>query len=1115
MLVISSASPGQSSGGRWRTLGPGRVGQLATHLPRPVGRWALRWSAGRRARRNAFEALHILGRPMTRVGLRTARRARVPAILDAGQDEAWSPRTRLGRSAERRYLRQASAVLTASQRDAQGIRERHGELVNPLICRNIPEPPPASPTPADLRGRLRLPRGRLVLIHGNEPTLGDALSMTRALAGCPDVHLIVLGADDWGSTDAMMLESELLCCAGRLHLLRSVPRRRVAAYAREVDIGLCTMSEARMAGLPELMFGYVREGCPVIVPAGSEGEDLVVRFSLGWVADLANPDGLRDVLRAACGPEWEARRKTVSRAREALSWNAEARILIGMYQGLTSAKRPDARPPGGAQRRHDATRALSSGLRLGLRGLGHPAAALHGVRGRRLRSRGDYAGSVGHFEAALRRDPADVVAAEQRAAALKQAGRTDEAIEAYRELLGDHEIGLDRVAINASINLARLGVRREPIQTLARLTEDSANAISMARAAELAAALGDLARARALIRRATELDEQDSSVRSAEVRVLEQAGEPELALSCAKRASEPRVVRRLEGLVRVFDPTWLPALPRAPAEAHPGRVLHLLETSLPHAKSGYSYRTSTVLAAQRQAGLEPVAATRLGFPANRGVQSFGTPELVEGVLHHRFTLSGVRHYTSVPLDEQLQHNAELVAGLAANTLPQIVQAATPHHNALLGLSVGRALDIPVLYEVRGFPEMTWAVRTGGAATSMYQLRRRAETRCMREADAVITLSEVMKTHIVNRGIPAERVWVVPHMVDVDALAPAEPSPDLLRRYGLEDHYVVGYLGTLLDYEGIDVLLRAIAELRTLRPRVACLIVGSGAAEAALTALAAELGVERQVIFAGRIPHNEVNEHVALFDAYVLPRHDHEVCRWVTPLKPYEAMASGRCLLTSDVDALAETVSGGCGATFPAGDVDALATELAALAADPDRRAELGERGRQKILRSHDRAALANIAKAPIQSVLTRGRIPRAGDPAQGNQAAIPSGAESLTPRENRMKRFFGRQPTIDELLLTWPISQDAELPAPPRDATLDKLVAKVECRRPLSVVLSRPTPQHRRRVGGSGSAATASRPALSPSVSALFEPDAPPSLTDSLGSPRACGLPGGDQRQGA
>ncbi len=138
-------------------------------------------------------------------------------------------------------------------------------------------------------------------------------------------------------------------------------------------------------------------------------------------------------------------------------------------------------------------------------------------------------------------------------------------------------------------------------------------------------------------------------------------------------------------------------------------------------------------------------------------------------MHHYLALPGVRYYTGIPIDQQLERNAEMLARIIEQLKPAALHATSPHYNGLLGLSLRETFDIGLIYEARGFPEMTWACRPGGARSETYELRRQAETRCMREADAVITVSEVMKAHIVQRGVPKERVYVVPHMVDVDML----------------------------------------------------------------------------------------------------------------------------------------------------------------------------------------------------------------------------------------------------------------------------------------------------------------------------------------------------------
>ena len=89
---------------------------------------------------------------------------------------------------------------------------------------------------------------------------------------------------------------------------------------------------------------------------------------------------------------------------------------------------------------------------------------------------------------------------------------------------------------------------------------------------------------------------------------------------------------------------------------------------MPQVPSGYAFRSRDVLAALAGAGLEPVAATRLGFPVSRGIVDYSPVESVYGVVHHRFNFDGLRQYSGIPLDRLATVNAESLrrAGRAAS-----------------------------------------------------------------------------------------------------------------------------------------------------------------------------------------------------------------------------------------------------------------------------------------------------------------------------------------------------------------------------------------------------------------------------------------------------------------
>jgi glycosyltransferase involved in cell wall biosynthesis len=229
---------------------------------------------------------------------------------------------------------------------------------------------------------------------------------------------------------------------------------------------------------------------------------------------------------------------------------------------------------------------------------------------------------------------------------------------------------------------------------------------------------------------------------------------------------------------------------------------------------------------------------------------------------------------------------------------------------------------------------------------------------MAEADAVVTLSESMRREIVARGVPGDKVVVVPNGVDTDTFAPRARPIALQERYGLAGSFVFGYVSNL-DHsrEGQELLVQAAAELRHRGIRAIAMIIGDGARRHVLEELVRRLEVEDSVIFTGRIPHEAVLDHYALLDVFVVPRLSERAARLVTPLKPLEAMAAGVPLVTSDLRPLLEIIGDGeRGVTFAAGDSAALTDVLDGLRTDPDRRAKLAASARQWVVAERQWAA---------------------------------------------------------------------------------------------------------------------------------------------------------------
>jgi len=388
--------------------------------------------------------------------------------------------------------------------------------------------------------------------------------------------------------------------------------------------------------------------------------------------------------------------------------------------------------------------------------------------------------------------------------------------------------------------------------------------------------------------------------------------------------------------------------PPRSAERVPGRVLHLVTDALPATSAGYTIRTHEIAVAQRAAGLDPHVATRCGYPVTQGRLDGRRLVVLDGVPYHRLLPWLMPRRADAAADRGL----ELAAGLTSRLRPNVLHAASNFANARLALALRERYGLPVVYEVRGFWEDTWLSRHPDAErlanSELYQRNRDLETRCMLAADLVVTLGEAMREEIVARGVAADKVLIVPNAVAAEFLRPLPDGAALRAALGIDpDEHVVGVVSSLVPHEGIGTLLEATAILRTRRVPARALIVGDGPERAALQRQAADIGLAQAAVFTGRVPAAKVRQFHALLDIFVVPRTSDRVCQLVTPLKPVEAMASGLCVVTSQVKALTEIVKHEVtGMQTVPQDPVSLADCLEHLLYSPDIRRKLGDNARE-------------------------------------------------------------------------------------------------------------------------------------------------------------------------
>lgn len=293
-----------------------------------------------------------------------------------------------------------------------------------------------------------------------------------------------------------------------------------------------------------------------------------------------------------------------------------------------------------------------------------------------------------------------------------------------------------------------------------------------------------------------------------------------------------------------------------------------------------------------------------------------------------------------------KHFTKRIVEVAQSENVDVIHAHVPYRVGIPAMRAARKLGLPFVYEMRGMWEESAVAsgrwKTGGLA---YKRFRRMETKVLRKADSVICISETLRQEAISRGVSKDKISVVPNAVDLDV--PYKES-ELFRQIKnvLQDKLVVGYIGSLRELEGVDFTAEAVSILKEQGVDVNFFVLSSESGQEELREYCRVLGIAEQSHIVGPVPHDQVAPFYDLIDVFVVSRPDTRVTRLVTPLKPFEAMRSGRAVVMSDLPALSEIIENGkTGCLSPAGDSQALSKIINDLLQDKSKRIQLGKEAR--------------------------------------------------------------------------------------------------------------------------------------------------------------------------
>jgi phosphatidyl-myo-inositol dimannoside synthase len=183
-----------------------------------------------------------------------------------------------------------------------------------------------------------------------------------------------------------------------------------------------------------------------------------------------------------------------------------------------------------------------------------------------------------------------------------------------------------------------------------------------------------------------------------------------------------------------------------------------------------------------------------------------------------------------------------------------------------------------------------------------------QKQALQAAESIWTISRYSRDRLCEaNNINPEKVAILPCVVDEEIFNLGEKSLTLIKKYAMENAKVLLTVARLWSgdiYKGVDVTIRALPKILQSHPDVKYLVIGRGDDRPRLEALTKELGVDKQVIFAGFVPTEELADHYRLASAYVMPSREGFGIVYL------EAMACGIPVVSGDEDGSADPLQDG-------------------------------------------------------------------------------------------------------------------------------------------------------------------------------------------------------------
>jgi|HubBroStandDraft_1064217.scaffolds.fasta_scaffold00519_2 colanic acid biosynthesis glycosyl transferase WcaI len=292
--------------------------------------------------------------------------------------------------------------------------------------------------------------------------------------------------------------------------------------------------------------------------------------------------------------------------------------------------------------------------------------------------------------------------------------------------------------------------------------------------------------------------------------------------------------------------------------------------------------------------------------------------------------------------------------------PDVVIATSPQ--LLVGLSgwwLARWKRVPFVFEVRDlWPESLAAVGMSNANSLLHRALAKVAGFLYGRSDRVVVVTPAFEDYLVEHWrVPREKISVIENGVETKLFSP-EAGIGLKRELGQEGKFVVSYIGTMGMAHGLETIIAAAAQLQQTNPEITFLLLGEGAQKDRIVALAGERGLSN-LRFVDQRPRERIPAYICASDVCLVLLKKTDLFKTVIPTKMLEFMSCARPVILG-VEGQARTIleEAHAGLVIEPENSAALVNAIRYLAANRETARELGQRGREYVVRKFSRRQTA-------------------------------------------------------------------------------------------------------------------------------------------------------------